>query len=156
MLPWLSVSVQLLRWSTELYPKVAAMSTRAMIALSSSQEKWTNSLFEMLRGFLRWISKDRQRCIQSRSELRCCRSHRRATAQPTRRQFRQRQGQAVDTDCCQRVGRSVGTRSASCCRHTITVLWSTFVGTDRRLCLGALWTRKILRELCASRSGRGW
>ena len=31
-----------------------------------------------------------------------------------------------------------------------------FVGTDRRLCLGALRTRTILRELCASRSGRGW
>ena len=27
-----------------------------------------------------------------------------------------------DDDCCQRVGRSVCTRSASCCRHTITVL----------------------------------
>ena len=32
MLPLPSVSVQLLRWTTELYPKVAAMSTRAMIS----------------------------------------------------------------------------------------------------------------------------
>ena len=39
---------------------------------------------------------------------------------------------------------------------TITVLRSMSVGTDGRLCLGALWTRKILRELCASLSGRRW
>ena len=83
----------------------------------------------------------------------------RYTAKPTRRKFRRRRRRwrrAVDTDCCQRVGRSVGARSASCCRHTITVLWSMFVGTDRRLCHGTLRTRKILRELFASRSGRGW
>ena len=31
-----------------------------------------------------------------------------------------------------------------------------FVGTDGRLCLGVLRACKFLRELCASRSGRGW
>jgi len=51
MLPWPSVSVQLLRWSTE----VAAMSTRAMNSFIVKSKKWTNALFEMLRGVLQFI-----------------------------------------------------------------------------------------------------
>ena len=53
----------------------------------------------------------RQTTVPACCEPRRWRSHR-----------RRRRRRAVDTDCCQRVGRSVGTRSASCCRHTITVL----------------------------------